>query len=636
LTYDYGAFGNKLLSVEDASQDTSTFHNRNAGGQDYWHDKNGSMTKDLNKQIDSIYYNHLNLPMKIMFANNDSILYFYDAAGIKLRQEVYKAGTLETKRDYAGEFFYENGELKFAHHEEGRVVFAEAEAQYEFHLKDHLGNVRLTFGTVPESYTITETFETGEENGFDNLHRHVNANANTTLGGNEVERLQIGEVGAMVMLSVNRGDTVSLSVKANYETAPGGNNLAATSFALLFSAFDNSMYGTGEGSGGYLEGQFEDALSGVNMAAKGDASTSPRAYLNYIYFDKEMNYLTAGFSQITTAAEGIGMHELVSIDPIYAQIDGYILAYLSNENQQPVDVHFDDFKIVHSKTNVVSAQSYYAFGGHFSGFTRTASEPQRFLYNAKEWQEDLGLNLQDFGRRMRDPWGGPGFISQDRFAEKYYSNSPYHFALNNPILFLDFNGDSTIYYNYNGDVLHVSHDQMENAVVVISDDQLEGFNEYLTQIMNDPNGVGWDADGSLENWALRSYGESYMIDGFKDFYSTNHDQQNSSDAEHASFLYEKDGVVRIGNENFTQNKADEVTWGKAEGKNPAGKIHTHASPLIKEEPSKHDRQFHKNRIYNVVIGPDNIYLYGKNEIRSVNGQFPANIVVPKKNTFLKK
>jgi RHS repeat-associated protein len=118
--------------------------------------------------------------------------------------------------------------------------------------------------------------------------------------------------------------------------------------------------------------------------------------------------------------------------------------YVSNESDVLNYVHFDDFSIYHAKTNVVSGQSYYPFGGHFSAFTRTASEPQRFLYNAKELQEDLGLNLQDFGRRMRDPWGGPGFISQDRFAEKYFSLSPYQFAAGNPIMYVDANGDSLI------------------------------------------------------------------------------------------------------------------------------------------------------------------------------------------------
>jgi hypothetical protein len=37
-------------------------------------------------------------------------------------------------------------------------------------------------------------------------------------------------------------------------------------------------------------------------------------------------------------------------------------------------------------------------------------------------------------------WGG--FHTQDRFAEKYLDFTPYQYAANNPIMFIDVNGDS--------------------------------------------------------------------------------------------------------------------------------------------------------------------------------------------------
>ncbi|MEQ9289265.1 MAG: hypothetical protein RIG77_20225 [Cyclobacteriaceae bacterium] len=47
---------------------------------------NGNTVKDLNKGIDSIYYNHLNLPYIVDMDNPvDSIVYAYDAAGINFR-----------------------------------------------------------------------------------------------------------------------------------------------------------------------------------------------------------------------------------------------------------------------------------------------------------------------------------------------------------------------------------------------------------------------------------------------------------------------------------------------------------------------------------------------------------------------
>ncbi|TQM39292.1 RHS repeat-associated protein [Flavobacterium branchiophilum] len=63
-----------------------------------------------------------------------------------------------------------------------------------------------------------------------------------------------------------------------------------------------------------------------------------------------------------------------------------------------------------------------------------------YKYNGKEWQDELGLNMYDYGARnyMADigRWG-----SIDNKSEKYVSFSPYHYAGNNPVLYLDVDGN---------------------------------------------------------------------------------------------------------------------------------------------------------------------------------------------------
>ena len=54
---------------------------------DYDYDQYGNMTKDQNKNITLIKYNHLNLPVEIDFTYNRKINYIYDANGIKLQKK---------------------------------------------------------------------------------------------------------------------------------------------------------------------------------------------------------------------------------------------------------------------------------------------------------------------------------------------------------------------------------------------------------------------------------------------------------------------------------------------------------------------------------------------------------------------
>ena len=85
--------GNKLLAVKD---EATTYHNLkdrgfkdgNTSGNDYVYDANGNMTKDLNKGINAISYNHLNLPTYISFypSQSASIRYVYSADGTKLKK----------------------------------------------------------------------------------------------------------------------------------------------------------------------------------------------------------------------------------------------------------------------------------------------------------------------------------------------------------------------------------------------------------------------------------------------------------------------------------------------------------------------------------------------------------------------
>ena len=132
-----------------------------------------------------------------------------------------------------------------------------------------------------------------------------------------------------------------------------------------------------------------------------------------------------------------GVQKLLLTDEGYVTLsDGKYHYYLK-------DHQGNNRVVINQSGTVEEANHYYPFGGVFA----SSGNVQPYKYNGKELDAKKGLNWYDYGARHYDAALGR-FTTNDRFAEKYHSMSPYQYGANNPVKHIDVNGDSIVVLNY--------------------------------------------------------------------------------------------------------------------------------------------------------------------------------------------
>ncbi len=179
----FGYTGNQLLYITDAGPNVNLGTSADfkdyskVTTAEYTFNKNGAMTKDLNKGISSVAYNSLNLPLTmdikspVAEARNE---YTYTATGAKLKvvkkwNPNYSTTpvigttintsllTLSETTDYIGNKIYENGILKRILTDNGYI---EGNTYY-FYIKDHLGNNRVVANASGGAIQSTQYYPFG-------------------------------------------------------------------------------------------------------------------------------------------------------------------------------------------------------------------------------------------------------------------------------------------------------------------------------------------------------------------------------------------------------------------------------------------------------------------------------------------
>ncbi|MDD4727443.1 MAG: RHS repeat-associated core domain-containing protein, partial [Dysgonamonadaceae bacterium] len=192
---------------------------------------------------------------------------------------------------------------------------------------------------------------------------------------------------------------------------------------------------------------------------------------------------------------------------------------------------------------VEQVNHYYPFGGLFGEGLQISNQP--YKYNGKELDRFEGLDLFDYGARHYDAalgrWG-----TVDPLAEKYYSISPYVYCANNPVRFIDPNGEEIWLYQYNDKNKRVEKMQYTPGM------EYDGDNIYFANTITTLNQMN-----SVENGGI-VLGELHGSENI--FEVTN---QSSSTEGTGQFVEKENGgaIIKLG-ESFTlENIAHEMFHG---------------------------------------------------------------------------
>ena len=278
--------------------------------------------------------------------------------------------------------------------------------------------------------------------------------------------------------------------KTTYDYDPNGNftNLTRKKDNVLIDNLTYNYYGNDKSNRlfsvndqGTIEG-YVPATGNYTYDANANMTHDPSKLINVVYnhlnLPRQINFGPEDNIQYAYTATGTKLRKTVTtMKTTTGSVTDYCGNFIYSDNQiitifagdvriVPVNVgnstfwkyeysmkdHLGNVRVVfaahsHGQPELMQQTSYYPFGMTLQqqNFSSQNATENKYLYNSKELQDDQlagnTLDWYDYGWRFYDPLT-VRFTIVDRFAEKYTSLTPYHYGANNPIYFIDVNGDS--------------------------------------------------------------------------------------------------------------------------------------------------------------------------------------------------
>ena len=158
-------------------------------------------------------------------------------------------------------------------------------------------------------------------------------------------------------------------------------------------------------------------------------------------------------------------------------------------------------------TEIIEENNYYPFGLRHKGYNELATEnPAGFKYKfgGKELNDELGFEVYDFGARNYDPALGR-WMNIDPLAEEMRRFSPYNYAFNNPIFFIDPDGMMPMGFDKNklddledldGWIENLTTGEITYNASFTEENTPEGY-EYFDSGANEVKGEVYHSDGRI-------------------------------------------------------------------------------------------------------------------------------------------
>ncbi len=188
-------------------------------------------------------------------------------------------------------------------------------------------------------------------------------------------------------------------------------------------------------------------------------TTTDTDYLDgYQYSGGTLNFFPhpEGYVKVTYCEQCVQGHQ-TQFNYVYNYVDhlGNVrlsYGYDTHDNVLKImeENHYYPFGLKHTRYNTTKKQyslDYNPYEGPGSISAKIAVVPgdanilNKYKYNGKEYQDELGLNMYDYGAMLYDPALGRR-NNIDPKAETSRRWSPYSYAYNNPIFFVDLDGMS--------------------------------------------------------------------------------------------------------------------------------------------------------------------------------------------------